>query len=197
MTGLRVETRSREVLLWWTPPANCVEVRVVRKLLSAPIGVNDGTPVASLRDSAHDRGLVDDKVYHYGVFTLYRTADGRLISSRGAYISAAPAAPVAIVLEPSLSRAGDGPLHISWPPQDRGEVQVFRSLGPIPHTPGDRIEKSRGRHDGGGLATASVGQRGALDRNPPAGESVCYTSMIARRGLVHGRRKTRSSRTCA
>ncbi|MDB5351190.1 MAG: hypothetical protein JWN86_2437 [Planctomycetota bacterium] len=178
VTDLRVEPRSREVLLSWSPPPNCVEVRVVRKLLSAPIGPNDGTLVASLRDQAHDRGLTDDKVYHYGVFTLYRTADGRLISSRGAYSSAMPSAPVATVIEPSLSRHGDGSIRISWAPPARGEVHVLRSLQPLPFAAAQRVERGTVDETGGHWLLRAADHQ-AVDRDPPDVDVLFYTPMIA------------------
>ena len=45
VSGLRAEAASGEVLLQWVQPKNCFDVRVVRKLGSAPAGPDDGTPV--------------------------------------------------------------------------------------------------------------------------------------------------------
>ena len=93
VSGVRVETGSLTIDLAWTLPAGAVEVRVVRKAGAVPAHPKDGDRVEALRDRAHDRGLDDDRVYHYGLFAIYRLPDGRLVPSRGVFVSAQPHAP--------------------------------------------------------------------------------------------------------
>lgn len=182
VTDLKAEAGSREVLLTWNHPANSFDVRVVRKLGSAPTGQEDGTPVSALRGQALDRGLDDDTVYHYGVFVLYRTSGGRPIASRGAFLSCMPSVPILTVIEPAISRDGDG-LRVSWSPPARGQVQVFRSTSPFPHPPGDVIDRKT--LDGvAGLWVPRSSPDHVLDRPVPTGAEIHYTPMIAWAGRM-------------
>lgn len=195
VTELKAEGASREVVLSWTTPPNCFDVRVVRKVGSAPSGPEDGTPIAALRGQALDRGLVDETVYHYGVFVLYRTSDGRAVPSRGAFVSCMPSPPILTILEPRITREVDG-VRIAWTPPERGQVQVFRSEKPFPFPPGEWIE--RRMVDGlSGAWVARTAPDHVVDR-PPAGSSSHYTPLIAWAGrLTVGRSVAYSHRADA
>ena len=175
---LKAEAASREVVLSWSPPRNCVEVRVVRKLGAAPTGPEDGARVGSLKGQAIDRDLDDDRVYHYGVFAAYKTSDGRLIASRGAFVSAMPTAPIATIVEASLSRRGDGPVRVGWAPPDRGKVHILRTPRPLPHAAGDRIARKEAEALEGNWLPRTADDH-ALDRRPPDLGVCHYTPMIA------------------
>ena len=182
VTGLKAEAASREVLLMWTHPPNSFDVRVVRKLGSSPTGPDDGTAISALRGQALDRGLDDDTVYHYGVFVLYRTVEGRPVASRGAFVSCMPCVPILTVIEPAISRDGDG-LRVSWSPPARGQVQVFRSILPFPYSAGDVIERKA--LDGvAGLWVPRSSPDHILDRPVPPGAEIYYTPMIAWAGRL-------------
>ena len=182
VADLKAETASREVLLTWTHPRNAFDVRVVRKLGSAPAGPDDGTPISALRGQALDCGLDDDTVYHYGVFVLYRAVDGRPIPSRGAFVSGMPTVPIETVIEPVISREGEG-LRISWPPPPRGQVQIFRSNQPFPHPAGERIDR-RALDEVPGLWVPRSSLDHVLDRPTPASTELYYTPLIAWAGRM-------------
>ncbi len=137
--GVRVETRSREVDLWWTPPTGAAEIRVVRKRGSPPKGPLDGEHVEAGPDQAHDRGLEPDRVYHYGIYAVFRTRDGKATASRGVIITAQPHTPVHAIEAPSLYPEADGRVTIRWVEPARGLVKLIRSARPLPHPPGTRL----------------------------------------------------------
>lgn len=102
LANLAAEASQREINLSWFASEAAVEVRVVRKVGSAPTSPLDGEPLEALRDQAVQEG----RVYHYGVYAYYRWSDGRLVPSRGVVVSAMPRLPI----EPP------GPLSMSQEP---------------------------------------------------------------------------------
>ena len=154
-------------MLSWTPPPNASRSGSSASSGSAPIGPNDGTPVEALRDQAHDRGLEDDRVYHYGIFALYRTADGRLIASRGAYIVGHAVAAGRDVLEPSLSRPGTGRSDLVAAAGSRRRSRSSDRSGRSPIRPATGSSRRRPtRWTGDWLPRASG--NGHARRDPPA-----------------------------
>src|SRR5439155_249493 len=153
-------------------------VLVVRKIGSAPIGPEDGLYITALKNEAIDRGLTNDRVYHYGVFALYRAADGRMIPSHGVFVSAMPSPPVVTIVEPTLGRTGgapvrEGPGRISRGAAPLGRRRPQRRVG---HGGGRRIPADRVLHPrlargrGGGLARRGRPRRGrGRARGPLAG----------------------------
>ena len=182
VTELKADVESRKVTLTWRPPANCFGVRVVRKVGSSPVGPEDGVEVPSLRDQALDSGLVDESAYHFGVFSLYKTTDGRLIPSRGEFVACMPSPPIHTVLEPVVTRERDG-VRIAWTPPDRGQVQVFRSVVKVPFPAGSVIE----RPTLAGLAGTWIPRTATdhvVDPSPPSRQPAFYTPMIAWAGRL-------------
>ena len=94
---MRVEARSGEVELSWTSPPGAQDVRLVRKVGSPPTGPDDGQVVPTVRNHAHDLGLDDDRVYHYGLFARYKGPDGKMKPSRGVFVSTTPHRPAPAV----------------------------------------------------------------------------------------------------
>lgn len=137
--GVRVETRSREVDLSWTPPRGAAEVRVVRKRGAPPSGPADGDRIDALADQAHDRALDPDRVYHYGIFAIYRMPDGRATASHGVFVSAQPHTPVHPLDAPSMTQEPDGRITLRWIEPSRGIVKIFRTSRPLPFPPGTRL----------------------------------------------------------
>ncbi len=76
-------TARGEIELSWIPPQGVLEIRVVRKAGSPPAGPRDGDRIAATLDQALDSGLRPDQVYHYGIYAIYRTADGKRYASPG------------------------------------------------------------------------------------------------------------------
>ena len=179
---LRVETRSREVDLFWKPPRGVSEVRVVRKRGGPPSGPSDGDRVEALIDQAHDRDLEHDRVYHYGIFAVYRTLDGRATASRGVFLSAQPHTPVTAPDAPAVSLEPDGRVRLRWVEPHRGIMKLLRSVRPLPHAPGTRLSPAQIAALEGDWIEPSATDH-ALDTPPPSG-ACYYTPMVSWGGTV-------------
>ena len=140
---VRIDTRNREIDLSWSPPRGASDVRVVRKSGGPPTGPLDGDRIDSLLDQAHDRGLETDRVYHYGIFAVYRTPDGRATASRGVFVSAQPHTPVHAVDTPTLSLGPGGRVRVRWVEPSKGIVKLLRTPRPLPYPPGTRLSAAR------------------------------------------------------
>ena len=172
VTEVRAETRAHEVELTWSMPPKAHQVRVVRKRGGAPTGPNDGDRVEALAQRAVDTDLVEDQVYHYGIYALYRLVDGRLVPSPGVQLTVQPHAPIPPLDAPLLHVEADGRLRLSWTPPLRGTVKVVRTTRPLALTPGTSIEAAQGHAiEGDWLDVAAPDH--ALDPSPPV-LGVCY-----------------------
>ena len=172
VADLRVEARGGEVALTWVLPDRASGVRVVRNPRRRPIHVRDGEVVEALPGGAVDRGLADDRVYHYAVFALYPAPEGGPDGgderpSRGVAVAAVPHPPVEAIAAPALTTGPDGRLRVSWEPPGRGTVRVIRTAAPLPHAPGDRLPAATAASwDGEWLDSAADGH--ADDPSPLA-----------------------------
>jgi hypothetical protein len=171
VSDVRVETASRSIDLAWALPAGAVEARVVRKAGSAPANPKDGDRVEALRDRAHDRGLDDDRVYHYGLFAIYRLPDGRHVPSRGVFVSAQPHAPIGPLPAPSLAHDHEGRVRLDWPEPARGTVRILRTPRALPMAPGDRLTAAAADALEGQWIDTEAGR--AFDPAPPP-LGVCH-----------------------
>ena len=140
---VRVDVRSKEIDLFWIPPPNAIEVRVTRKRGSPPLTPLDGDRVEALLDQAHDRGLESERVYHYGIYVIYRTPDGRATASLGKNVSAQPHTPVHPVAAPTIESYRDGKILLRWIEPNRGIVKLLRTLQPIGKEPGERLSPAQ------------------------------------------------------
>ena len=140
---LRVETRAREVDLSWTPPRGAVEVRVLRKRGARPTSPQDGDRVDAALDHAHDRNLDPERVYHYGIFAVYRTPEGRSIASLGTFATAQPHTPIHPCAAPLVTPEPDGRVLIRWVEPARGMVKILRTAGLPDLPPGTRLTPSQ------------------------------------------------------
>jgi hypothetical protein len=131
ISNVRVESRSREVQLFWTTPAGAAGVSVVRKMGSAPTDPSDGDPIETLREQSIDRGLRDDRVYYYGIYATYKTPDGRILTSRGITVSAMPHTQIRGVPGLTLTQEADGRVRLTWEEPERGQVKILRSTKPL------------------------------------------------------------------
>ena len=168
---VRVDSRSREVDLSWTPPRGVSEVRVVRKRGSPPHGPADGERVESTVDQAHDRHLEPDRVYHFGIYAVYRMPDGRSTASRGVVVSAQPHTAVHALGAPSVSPEPDGRVTLRWVEPSRGIVKLIRTPRPFPHAPGTRLAPVQVANLEGDWVEVSLPDQ-AVDTPPSVG--VCY-----------------------
>lgn len=177
VADLKLESRSGEVHLRWLPPSRAHHIRVVRKLGGPPTGPGDGSRVESQRDSAWDRELADDQVYHYGVFVEYRLSDGSSKFSKGVFASAVPHAPIAGLDAPALSRLPDGRLRLDWTPPAQGWVRILRTSRPMPLAFGATV--SAAQIDAvEGIRIEPVEDGRAIDPSPPDAGHGYYTPLV-------------------
>jgi len=176
VVGLRAEARSGEVALAWTLPEGASGVRVVRNPARRPIDPRDGVPVDALPTGAIDRGLVDDRAYHFAVFASYPAPDGPERLSRGVSVAAVPHPPVEAVPTPALTPSPDGRVRLSWPTPARGAVRVIRTAKPLPLAPGDRLPAASVASWAGDWL-APGGSDHAEDPSPPP-IGVCYYTPV-------------------
>jgi hypothetical protein len=175
---VRAEAGSREVRLSWSSPEGALGVKVVRKAGSAPLGPDDGEPVETLREQAIDRGVEDARLYHYGIYCLYRTPDGGILASRGVTTSAIPHAPSDEVGPLQLTRERDQRLRLSWSGSIRGRVRVLKSPQPLPFPVGSHLAASQVRGLNGHWLGPSENNH-AFDDDPPASGVWYYTPLTA------------------
>ena len=176
VVNLRAAARSGEIALSWTLPDHATGVRVVRNPGRRPLDESDGEAVPTLPTGAVDRGLVDDRPYHYAVFTLYRDPSGVERASKGAGVVAVPRAPVEAPGAPTLTPGFDGRVRIAWPVPSRGQVKVLRTARPLPLDPGDRLPSSASAAWGGDWLEASAPDHADDPSPPPIG--VCHYTPI-------------------
>lgn len=187
VSQVRVESRSREVQLSWTTPPGASGVCVIRKAGSAPVGPNDGEALETLREHAVDRGLRDDRVYHYGLYATYKTPDGRVMTSRGVTVSAMPHTPIRGVHEITLSQEPDGRIRLSWEEPERGQVKILRTAKPVGLPTATRLTPAEAKLlEGQWLDVAEPDH--TFDARPPAMGVCYYTPMTSWAGtLIVGR----------
>lgn len=179
---LRVETSSREVYLFWKPPPGAIDVRVVRKRGVPPKDANDGDKVEALHDSAHDRDLEEGRVYHYGVFAIYKPANklGTRIS-RGAFVSALPRSPAEPIEDARLEPASGVGVRIVWKSPKQGIGAVLRTSKPTGKLIGERLDAAEVEAAGGHWLSLSSSTE-AIDPNPPNSPAIYYTLATAWEG---------------
>ncbi len=181
--NLHAEARSGEVALTWTLPDRASGVRVVRNLARRPASPDDGEPVEALPTGAIDRGLNDDRAYHYAVFALYPGLDGVERPSRGAGVIAVPHPPIEPPEAPTLTPGLDGRVRLSWKPPRRGSIRVARTLQPPPHPPGARVPAAS-IDSWPGERLAAIGDDHADDPSPPAAGICYYTPVVEWAGMA-------------
>ena len=137
--GVQVKLRSREVDLTWTPPRGTSEVRVVRKRGAPPSSPVDGQRLEASNNQAHDQDLESDRVYHYGIFAIYRSADGRATASRGVFVTAQPHTPARPLDPPTIAVDPEGRVTLRWIEPTRGIVKILRTPQPLAHAAGVRL----------------------------------------------------------
>ncbi len=178
VAGLRAEARSGEVALSWTLPDRASGARVVRNARRRPTNDRDGDPVESLPGGLVDRGLANDRAYHYAVHAIYPPVDGAERLSRGAFATAVPAPPAEAPPAPTLAPDLDGRVRISWPRPPRGTVRVIRTSAPLPHEAGERLPAGSVA-DWPGVWLDQSGGDFAEDPAPPSVGVCYYTPVIA------------------
>jgi len=173
---VRVEFRDQEVELAWLPPRGVSEVRVVRKRGSPPRDPRDGERLATALDHLLDRNLDRDEVYHYGLYAIYKAADGRLFSSPGVVVSARQDPQVSPIDAPRLVREVGGRVRIDWAEPVRGSVAIVRTAGGVPHPAGTRLTAAEAESFAGRwIDPISPGR--AYDQEPPTDGPCFYTPM--------------------
>ena len=182
LANVRVETGSRSADLYWSLPPGAREARVVRKAGTIPANPKDGERVEALRDQAHDRNLEDDRVYHYGLYAIYPLPDGRLVPSRGVFVSARPHPPIAALAAPALTQDRAGRVRLDWPEPVRGTVKILRTARPLPFPPGERLTRAAADALEGQWLDAEPGR--AHDPSPPPLGVCHYTPLTVWAGTA-------------
>jgi tetratricopeptide (TPR) repeat protein len=169
---VRVEFRQHVVELAWQPPRGVSEIRVIRKRGAPPKDPRDGDRIASALDHAVDRTIDPNESYHYGIFAIYKMADGRLFPAPGVVVSARPQPSVSALDAPRLLIEPGLGVRIDWNEPLRGAVKLLRTPGPLPVPAGTRLPANEAEAlDGHRIEPASPGR--AYDPEPPA-EGYCY-----------------------
>lgn len=174
----RVEQHRHEVEILWTPPRGAVEIRVVRKRNAPPQGPRDGDRLAAALDHAMDHEVDPNEITYYGVFAVYRMADGKLYPSPGSIVMARPRPPVSPLVPPRLTREHDGSIRIDWIEPDRGGVKILRVLEPFPHAVGDRLSASEVDSLAGRWIEIQSPDR-AIDPDPPSSGPCHYVPLTS------------------
>jgi hypothetical protein len=180
---VRVDPRQGEIELSWIPPPGVFEVRVVRKLDSAPEGPRDGERVPCALDQALDAQVRQDQVYHYGIYAIYRMADGQRYPSPGVIVGAFPRAAVAAMPAPRLTLTSRGDVRLDWIEPARGPVRILRTQRPLPHDPGARITLDQAEQLAGDWI-ALAGTDRAEDSSPPPAGLCYYTPLVSLGGTL-------------
>ncbi|HZW33686.1 MAG TPA: hypothetical protein VFF52_23395, partial [Isosphaeraceae bacterium] len=173
---VRVDAREHEIELSWLPPRGVAEVRVVRKRGMPPANPRDGDRIAAAPDHALDRGLDQGQVYHYGIYAIYKMADGRLYPSPGVVVAAQPEPPVAPLDAPRLVQEPSGRVRIDWIEPARGSVRILRTAAPLPLPPGTRLTAGEAEALEG-VWLESITPDRAYDPDPPLTGACSYTPL--------------------
>lgn len=173
------------VRLRWTPPPNVSEVIVVRSEAAPPRSPADGQPVP-VRDlsQAEDSTPVNGRLYHYGVFAIFRDHAGRPVYAPGAFISATPeAAPRPIEnLTISARRSASGhDLRLNWTPPDKGSVFILQSERPTGLRSGQVIPE----HDLRLYGTLHQASGSHLATNIASGRTAYFTPVVVFRKTAY------------
>lgn len=184
---LRAQAREGEILLTWEAPPGVAEIRVVRNAVAVPRNPRHGDRIAAARDSAADRDVAEGRVYHYGVFAIYRSPEGRRFPSPGATISVAAGSPVAPAGPPRTTVDPSGRIRIEWAEPARGAVRLRRTSAPLPQPPGSFVSTADVEAVAGDWIEPS-GPGAADDFDLHGGTGRYYTPLTAVNGhLVVGR----------
>jgi hypothetical protein len=175
---VRVDLREREIELAWQAPRGAAEVRVIRKHDGPPRDYRDGERLATALDHAVDRKVAPDAIYHYGVYAIYRSADGRLFPSPGVVVSAQPSPVVSALDAPRLVREPGGGVRLNWVEPVRGVVKILRSASPLFHPPGTRLAADEAKAIDA-LWIEPIAPDHAVDREPPTEGRCFYTPLTA------------------
>jgi hypothetical protein len=137
--NVRIEFRHSEVELAWLPPRGVSEVRVIRKKGAPPKDPRDGDRLTPALDHALDRNVDPADVYYYGIYSIYKMADGRLFPAPGVIVSASSQPAVLPLESPRLLQEPSGVVRIDWIEPLRGSVRILRTLKPLSFPPGAQL----------------------------------------------------------
>ena len=184
--NLAGEVRSGESSLSWKLPAGAIAAKVVRNRSRPPVDERDGDLLEAMPDGLVDRGLQNDRTYHYAVFAVYRNPDapkgpGGERLSRGVRLALVPRPPAEAIAAPSLLPMLDGRVAISWQVPPRGDVRILRTTKPPSPAPGDRVPADSLDAWGGDWIEATAAGRGE-DPSPPAVGLCFYTPVVVLAG---------------
>lgn len=178
VTDVRVDAGSREVRLAWSPPPGAVGVRVLRRDGPGRGASGEAVAIDVQGPGAIDRGVEDGRAYTYTIVSLFRSADGGEVASRGVEVGAVPHSPRDEVEALSIAREGPRGVRLSWPHHVRGEVSVIRTPRPLAYVPGSQLPRAEvARIEGRWLAATENNH--AFDPDPPASGHCYYTPLTS------------------
>ena len=173
---VRVDFREHEIELAWQAPRGVSEVRVIRKLDGPPRDYRDGDRLATALDHTLDRNVDPRAVYHYGIYAIYKTSDGRLFPAPGVVVSAQPRPSVSALEAPRLLVEPGRGIRIDWIEPLRGAVKIVRTAHPLPIPPGTRLPADEAEAiEGHWIEPAAPHQ--AYDAESPAEGHCFYTPL--------------------
>ena len=131
---------SHLVTLSWEPPPHVHSIIIVRKELSPPTSSSDGVRLSHIgptQKSIEDRHVQNEQTYYYGIYCQFKSADGHLQLSSGAFISATPETPPAAIADEDIQiteaqiNETEREVHIRWKPPKKGKVVIFKTPQPL------------------------------------------------------------------
>jgi hypothetical protein len=180
---VRVDFRQDVVELAWQPPRGVSEIRVMRKQGSPPRSPRDGNRIPTALDHALDRDVDPNEVYHYGIFAIYKMADGRLYPAPGAVVSARPQPAVSPLEAPRLLLEPGRGVRLDWIEPVRGAVKILRTAAPLAVPAGTRLPAIEAEAIDGQRIEPAAPDR-AYDPEPPAEDHCYYTPLTVWNGMV-------------
>ena len=136
---------SNQVELSWKTPKNAHVVVIVRNEQKPPTVIHDGVRVAELMATQEhfiDHDVLNEHVYYYGIYSQFKDAEGRTISSSGAFIRVTPETPPAPITHIDITHTKVGTtyeIQICWERPKKGDVVILKSGSVLPVVTGQLI----------------------------------------------------------
>lgn len=158
----------------WDLPGEVVTVEACRREDRPPESIEDGQGLRLRNNnSLSDTEVQNGVTYYYRVNCVYQGANGRMIRSSGAVVSAKPE-PLPLPLEALDVRSDDGEVIVSWPPPEFGDVCVVCHDEPLAIQPGTAVPRARIADLGSVVKRSGP----ATARGPRPNESIQYYTAV-------------------
>lgn len=169
VSDLIAQVNDRQVHLSWTPPPNIHEIQVIRAISNPPRSILDGLNIPVLsNDQAVDNSVENERVYYYRVFSKFRDANGKLLTSDGVSIKAIPQIPPSpidhVEIGANGSSSNNREVHLRWDAPEKGDVVVIKSNRPTELEFGSVLRRGDLNQYEGLVSTHADGFRDRLDQ---------------------------------